>query len=174
MMKIRRNQPCRCGSGRKYKFCCLPLRQTAHPSALPLQQRPPSLAGEIEAVQQAAARFQETFRELGVFLLFSMKNGDAWVLEITDRDAVQVAAVGRALPPPINEDAGLIEADWSHTFAFQERGLWLTAYQDGGETELAGAPADRIFAAARRITRQHPAELLGQVHLRTEEGGNVT
>lgn len=172
MAKIRRNQPCPCGSGSKHKHCCLPLQQAGVPPA-PRRQRRLSLLGEIETIQQAAVRFQETFRELGVFVLFSMKNGDAWVLEVTDRDAVQVAAAGRPLPPPVSEGPELIEADWSHTFAFRERRLLLTAYQDGAEAELAGAPATRISAAVRRIMRQHPAELLGRVHLRTDEAGGA-
>jgi hypothetical protein len=170
MAKIRRNQFCPCGSGGKYKRCCLLLQQAGLPPA-PLRQTKISLLGEIENIQRAARLFQEKFRELGVFVLFSMKNGDAWVLEVTDRDAVQVAAAGQPLLPPVSEGPELIEVDWSHTFAFRERRLLLTACRDGAEAELAEAPTGQIFAVGRRVMRQHPAELLGRIHVRTDEGG---
>jgi len=28
-MKLKRNSPCPCGSGKKYKKCCLPLKEVA-------------------------------------------------------------------------------------------------------------------------------------------------
>ncbi len=35
MTKIGRNAPCPCGSGKKYKRCCLPLKQSATPPPQP-------------------------------------------------------------------------------------------------------------------------------------------
>ncbi|MCW5199892.1 SEC-C domain-containing protein [Desulfobulbus sp. F1] len=55
MIKISRNQPCPCRSGRKYKHCCLSLRQAGLPTA-PVRQTQVSLLVEIEKIQQAAMR----------------------------------------------------------------------------------------------------------------------
>ncbi len=35
MLKLGRNDPCRCGSGKKYKQCCLPADDAAHFAAMP-------------------------------------------------------------------------------------------------------------------------------------------
>ena len=167
MAKIGRNQPCPCGSGKKYKLCCLRLEHAGRTPS-PLARLKVSLMAEIEKIQRAAADKKERLRELGVFIFFSMGNGDAWVLEVSDRDAVQVAEAGRALAAPEDENPETIEINWSHTFAIKDRKLFLTDYQDKVETELAGAPCQQVNAALRRIMKRYSPELLNQVHLREE------
>ena len=165
MSKISRNQTCPCRSGRKYKHCCLLLRQAGLPP-VSAQQGNISLLNEITKIQQAAQHLQKVCRELGVFILFSTKDGDAWVLETTEQDAFQAAATGQPQSPPVQEQQGTIEVDWSHTFALHDRNLVLTSYADGTATVLAAAPAQQISAAIRRISKQYPTELLRQVHIR--------
>lgn len=164
MTKISRNQSCPCRSGRKYKHCCLPLRQGGIPSAT-LRQTQVSLQVEVEKIQQAALRLQEQCRELGVFVFFSTKNGDAWVLETTERDAFQAAASGQPLPLPVQENQEIIEVDWSHAVVLRDRRLFLIDHKTGAEEELVNAPTMQISAALRRIRKQYPAELLRQVHV---------
>lgn len=163
MSKISRNQPCPCRSGRKYKHCCLLRRLNGLPVASPRPEQA-SLLREVKKIQQDASRRQECCRDIGVFVFFSTKEGDAWVLEMTERDAFQAAAAGQPLPPPVQEDAELIEVDWSHAFILRGRRLFLTDHQSGAETELVSAPAAQISAVLRRIKKQYPAELLRQVH----------
>ncbi len=168
MSKIGRNQPCPCGSGKKYKHCCL-VREQVGRSSSPMAQMKISLMGEIEKIQRAAAETKVRLRELGVFIFFSMENGDAWVLEVSDGDAVQVAEAGQDMEPPVDENPETIEINWSHTFALKDRKLLLTDYADKTETELAGAPTQQISAAMRRIMKRYSPELLSQVHVRTDE-----
>jgi len=130
-----------------------------------------SLIAEIEKIQRAAADCRVRLRQLGVFIFFSMENGDAWVLEVSESDAVQVAAAGQALEPPVEENPETIEINWSHTFALRERKLFLTSYADKMETELVGAPTQQIQAAVRRIMKQYSSELISQVHLSPDEAG---
>ncbi len=165
MSKISRNQTCPCRSGKKYKHCCLPLMQAGLPPA-PVRQEKISLLGEVVKIQQAAQQRQEICRAMGVFIFFSTKDGDAWVLETTERDAFQAAAAGQPLPPPVQEELEIIEVDWSRAFAQHGRCLVLTNHADGVEDVLTAAPVQQISAAVRRISRQYPAELLRQVHLR--------
>ncbi len=168
MPKIQRNQSCPCGSGKKHKHCCLPLQQSGG-SPSPMQQMKVSLLGEIAKIQQDAVDFKAQVYQLGVFVFFSMENGDAWVLEATDSDAVQVASQGQPHKPPVTEDDERIVVDWSHNFALQKKQLFMTAYDNGAEKEILAAPTQQISAALRRIIKQYPKELLNQVHIRDEE-----
>jgi len=172
MTKIGRNQPCPCGSGKKYKHCCLPLEQAGRTPS-PMAQMKVSLLAEIEKIQRTAADKKKRLRELGVFIFFSLENGDAWVLEVSDSDAVQVAEGGLALEPPVDENPETIEINWSHTFTLKDRKLFLTDYADKSETELAGAPTQQISAAIRRIMKRYSPELLDQVHVRRDEAADV-
>ena len=167
MGRIGRNELCPCGSGIKYKRCC--LRQQANAAASPVGQLKISLLTEIERVQAAARSGAETVRDLGVFILWSTSNGDAWLLEITESDAVQVASGGEALAVPIDENPETISINWSHTFAIRDRKFHLTAYADKQETCLDAAPTQRINAAVKRIKKKYSQELLSQVHVSEEQ-----
>lgn len=168
MARIGRNDPCPCGSGRKYKRCCL-RQQQANRTASPLGQLKLSLQAEIEKIQAAARDGKDIVLELGVFILWSSKGGDAWLLEITDSDAVQVAAAGQVLDVPIDENPETIAINWSHTFAIRDRGFYLTAYADKKESCLAEAPTQRIHAAIRRIRKRFSEEQLSRVHVSEEQ-----
>jgi hypothetical protein len=167
MTKISRNQSCPCRSGKKYKHCCLPFQQAGLQSPVTRhKQKQISLHGEIDKIQQAARHAQEQCREQGVFIFFSTTEGDAWVLETTEGDALQVAAQGLPLPLPIEENHEVIEVDWSHAFTLRNHQLFLLNHTDKTETELLHAPTQQISAALRRIKKQYSADLLRQVHVR--------
>ncbi|MBV5318142.1 MAG: SEC-C domain-containing protein [Desulfobulbaceae bacterium] len=168
MGKIGRNQPCPCGSGKKYKHCCLPAQQ-AGTIVNPTNQMKISLMAAIEKIQKQAVEKNPAFHELGVFLFYSDDHGDAWLLEITDSDAVQVASGGQALEVPIDENPETIEINFSHTFAIRERQLFFTAYADQAETRLDKAPAQQIHAAIRRLRKRFPPEMFAKMHV--EQGG---
>ncbi len=168
MNKISRNQPCPCRSGRKYKHCCLPLQEAGLAPIAAKKDMKISLLGEVTKIQDAARLRQAICHELGVFILFSTQDGDAWVLETTDRDAFQAAAAGQPLALPVNENSDIIEVDWTHHFVLRDRRLFLSNYTNSAEIEVLLAPTMQISAALRRITKQYPAELLRQVHVRSE------
>ncbi|HFQ88613.1 MAG TPA: hypothetical protein ENK27_00935 [Desulfobulbus sp.] len=170
MAKIGRNEPCPCGSGRKYKHCCMLTRPAAPPPDSAMTRARASLMREIGKIRDAAVRHRESLLELGVFILFSNRRGDAWLLEVTDRDAVQLVRGGEPLPVPVNEDPREIEIDWSHTFAIRDRRFFLTAYADGKQTRLEHVPCKRIQSIIRRIYKQNPPELLDRVHITPAPG----
>ena len=172
MSKVGRNESCPCGSGKKYKNCCLPLQKEGKISS-PMAQLRVSLLAEITKIQQDAEAGKATLRELGVFIFFSQENGDAWVLEASDSDAVQVADNGRVLAAPVDENPETIEVNWSHTFAVKEHKLFITDYADNQETELANAPTQQINAAIRRIMNRYSKALLDRVHVRSDSEENV-
>jgi len=164
MAKIGRNESCPCGSGRKYKHCCLPQRQ-AFQTVSPARNLKISLLAEIEKIQQAARSRRETVRELGVFIFFAGRDGDAWLLEITDSDAVQLANAGNPLDVPIEENPETLEINWSHTFELRQRQFFLTTYVDKQERCLDQVPTQRIKAAIRRIRKRYSTEQLKKVHI---------
>jgi hypothetical protein len=132
-----------------------------------------SLMAAIEKIQRAAAEKSVTFQELGVFLFYSDVDGDAWLLEVTDADAVQVARSGEALDVPIDENPETIEINFSHTFALRERQFFLTAYADKTETRLDKAPSKQINAAIRRLRKRYPPEMLEKMHVTSGEASEA-
>ncbi len=169
MSKIGRNEPCPCGSGKKFKKCCRQRQQLAGQApAAPSQA--PSLTGEVQALQEAAANRQVLFKTLGVFILFTTERGDAWVLEVTEMDAVQVAREGEAVAVEIEENPETLEINWTHRFRLANKKLLLESYADGGESTIPACPTQQIKAAAKKIRARISPELLQSIHL--QEGGS--
>lgn len=166
-MKIGRNDACPCGSGMKYKRCCAgKTAPSAGAAGQPDKKRERTTLGEvISYIQQQAAEKKEVVQQIGVFLLYADANGDAWVLELTDSDCIQVAAEGKPLDVPLEEDEQTIVIDWSHRFTFKNKALQVTSYK-GKETEtLAAAPSQQLFAIRRKILKKLSPDQIDQVHL---------
>jgi len=163
MPKAGRNEPCPCGSGRKYKQCCLVNRPAGQPA--PARQRQVSLAAEIADVREAARKGQSLLRELGVFVLFACEDGDAWLLEVSDGDALRLAVAGEPCPLEIDEKEEVLEIDWGYRFFVDKEGIRFSPYEQQPEAAAPLAPVGRIHAAIRRIRRRFPAQLLRAVHL---------
>lgn len=166
MSKIGRNDRCPCGSGRKYKHCCAGRDESAQRvMAAANQNSQITLGSEIAKMQTKAREKTAIVREVGVFILFATAIGDAWLLEMTDGDAIQIAAAGQPLDPQIEENQETIAVNWTHTFAVQDKTLILTAYTDKTGLTIAGAPSQTISAALRRLRRRFSDEQLRQVHV---------
>ena len=169
MGRIGRNQQCLCGSGKKFKYCCLPKEQAGMVQKNPQAALKISLINELEAIVQVAVEKRQQIKELGVFILLATVEGDAWLLEITESDAVQLARSGEALEIPIDEKSETIEINWSHMYDLSHKAFELTAYSDKAKTVMAGYPAKEISAAIKRIKKKFPSEILNQVHVDPEE-----
>ena len=169
MAKIGRNEKCPCGSGKKYKHCCaknpLPQQRTASPE----EQLRVSLMDAVEKVCQAALQKKQSIIELGVFVLFSTRDGNGWLFEVTQSDCVQLTLDGEILAHPINENPETIEIEWSHIFRVVHKQMLLTAYKDRSEEVLADCPVKEVSASIKRIAKKIPPELLEKIHLDTEQ-----
>lgn len=172
MGKIGRNEQCLCGSGKKFKHCCLLKQQAGLVPRTPEQAFRVSLEHEIELVQKAAVEKKLKLKELGVFILFATIQGDAWLLEITEGDAVQVARGGVALEAPIDQNPETIEVNWSHTFTIDNREFIIKSYADRSEQALADYPTQEISAAIKRIKKRFSAEQLGMVHVQPDSSSS--
>lgn len=165
MGKIGRNEQCPCGSGKKFKHCCLPKEQAGMARTNPEAALKISLLSEIKAIMAVAKEKKQKIKELGVFILLATKNGDAWLLEITDSDAVQLMREGEALDIPIDEKSDTIEINWSHTYDLSAKEFELTAYSDKSKTVMADYPVQEVNASVKRIKKRFPSEVLSQVHV---------
>jgi hypothetical protein len=170
MSKIGRNDPCHCGSGKKFKKCCLPELQEKRQA--PGAGQPP-LSAEVAALRRDAAEGRVVFKTLGVFILFSTAGGDAWVLETTEMDAVQVASGGQALDVEIEEDAEAIGVTWTHRFAIRDGKLMLTSYADQSESLLPRCPTRQVEKAIAEIRTHMPPQLQQSIHLPETEASRT-
>lgn len=173
MGKIGRNDKCPCHSGKKYKHCCALKVRAAAPRISSAQALKITLMSGVRAIQEEALEKKAATRELGVFFLYSTAAGDAWLLEMTDRDCVQVASAGEILNSPIDENPETIEINYSHTFTLRDKQLEITAYADKSVQILEDAPAKEINAAIKRIHKRFSEEQLRAVHLPAKEDAPV-
>ena len=164
MVKIGRNDPCFCGSGKKFKKCCL----GTHTSA-PARPVIPSVAIEVEKIQEIASAKKAAVLALGVFVLFSTTSGDAWLLEVTDMDAIQVAQGGEKIAVQIEENPETIEINWTHKFDVKNKKFVLTSYKDKSEEIREDYPGHTILSTVKKIRSRIPPELISTIHLDTEE-----
>lgn len=164
MAKIGRNDPCFCGSGKKFKKCCLTTGAGA-----PARPAIPSVRVEVEKIQESAGAKKAAVLALGVFVLFSTASGDAWLLEVTDMDAIQVARGGEKLAVQIEENPETIEFNWTHKFDVKNKQFVLTSYKDKSEDIREDYPTHTILSTVKKIRSRIPAELISSIHLDTEE-----
>jgi len=169
MGKIGRNEQCPCGSGKKFKHCCLLKEQAGMAQSNPEAAFKISLISEIEAIVQEAAKKRQKIKELGVFILLATAEGDAWLLEITESDAVQLASGGKALEIPIDENSDTIEINWSHTFELGNKEFEITAYSDKTTRVLDNYPVQEVSASIKRIKKRFPSDVLEQVHVNPDD-----
>jgi hypothetical protein len=164
MVRIGRNDPCFCGSGKKFKKCCLGTGASARPASTL-----PSVNVEVEKIQESAKAGKAAVLTLGVFVLFSTAGGDAWLLEVTDMDAIQVARGGEKLPGEIKENPETIEVNWTHKFAVKNKKFILTSYADNSEEIRDDYPAHTILNMVKKIRSRIPPEMISTIHVENEE-----
>jgi len=169
MIKIGRNDLCPCGSGKKFKRCCLGKTTDARPTVTSRKDLQLFLLHEIDKAQIAAMAGRSMVRELGVFVLFSSAVGDAWLLEVSEMDALRLA-VGRAkVEAPLEMHTDTVEINWSHTFAVENKKIVLTSYDNKDKEIYQEDPAHAVIAAIQRIKRKYSATMLDKVHLAGEK-----
>jgi len=143
MKKIGRNDPCPCGSGLKYKKCCLPHVNEVTPEPKK-STRDSIISDTIVKLQKCSVAKKKFFKIIGAFAFFSTSAGDAWLLELTEQDAVQVAKQGESRDVVINETEDTLEISWSHSFAQKSGNFMTTAYEDNHTEYCHDWPANRL------------------------------
>ncbi len=170
MAKIGRNDPCPCGSGLKYKRCCLGKQEAG---TIPTPNKKITVSGEAGIIRQAAINHQETLKIIGVFIFFSTAAGDAWILELTEQDAAMVAQNGKAIDVEISEQAETISINWSHRFKIKNKRFITISYQDKTSETYEKYPAATINSTLKKIQRRFSSELLESIHV-NDDGQETT
>lgn len=168
MGKIGRNEMCPCGSGRKFKRCCLGKQQEQTANLTDVQKAQISLQNAINAIQESASKGIQKVQELGVFVFFSTTDGDAWLLEVTEMDALQVASGKEVLTVDLEENPETIEINWTHRFVIENNQFVTTAYKDKKVEKIDNYPIHPILAAIKRIKKKFSPEQLESVHVDQE------
>jgi len=161
MAKIGRNDPCPCGSGLKYKRCC--ISKSSPESIAPKQV---SVGEEVARLQKDAAAKKEIIRSIGVFVFISTSDGDAWLLELTDQDALKVASKGEPIEVEIEENPETIEINWSHRFSIKEKRFQTCSYSDNLMEVHEKFPSGAVFSAIKRINKNFSSKLLESIHVK--------
>ena len=169
MAKVGRNDLCPCGSGLKYKKCCLPREERVPAAAKGAQPaRQSFVRSEIARLREQAAGRRLSFRLIGALVFFSTVRGDAWMLELTEQDAVPVARGGEPLPVTVNETEDVFEIGWTHSFVIKGSLLVTTSYLDKTVGSHEGCPVREINEAIRNIRRQHSPGDLESIRIKTD------
>lgn len=166
MVKISRNQPCPCKSGKKYKHCCLLTGKFFENNSSQAVEETNSLQNQIRNIQNMAREKRSVVFDHGVFIFFSNSDGDAWMLAVAGMDGLQVSEAAEPLAIEIEENSETIEINFSHTWTIiKKKILLLTSCKDKKETELVNAPTLRINAAMRRVHKRYTAKMLEDVEV---------
>ncbi len=182
MAKIGRNEPCPCGSGLKYKKCCLGKEaeetelkdesenETVEESAEETLEESKTVHGAVDKIKEAAQEKKRLVMTSGVLILFSTEEGDAWLLETTEQDALQLMNQGKELDVLIEENPETTTVEWSHTFKLKKKLFIVTSYKEKDQQIYEEYPVKKIIAAMKGIKKRIPAAWAGMVHVPLKEG----
>ena len=164
MANIGRNEACPCGSGKKYKNCCArdPALIAAEVGAA--DARTPTLSAEIAKLRDKVNAKSAAMWTRGVFVFFSTEQGDAWVLEASGMDALQIASAGHQLEVDVAQTESAIEVTWSHQFTIR-KDFTVKDYADQRLTAFGDYPAARIRTLLSKARSSLPPEVLASIHL---------
>lgn len=109
--KIDRNAPCPCGSGKKYKKCCLPGKQQ-----VTLTREQINIREEAKYIISRAEVYDARIVTLGGLIFFSTDTGDAWLLDPQDNLALCLARNADELPFTIKETPSNFSIEWSSSY----------------------------------------------------------
>jgi len=168
MAKIGRNEPCPCGSGQKYKKCCLRTANRMQSQPITQNRQPVSLRAAMDETTREAAAKIEKISTLGVFILFSTTGGDAWALEVTEMDAVQLAKKGKKCEVELEQTPDTIMVNWSHKFAIDDTEFTTTSYKNKRKATYATYPVREINKAVTSIKGKISPELLKELHIEAD------
>jgi tetratricopeptide (TPR) repeat protein len=138
MEKAGRNDPCPCGSGKKYKKCCLPMHQA--------EERQRAAEQQAERDQRAAAQ-RASLREARAAMLADVED-DADELDAASNAAVDLVRAGKL------DEAERAARDLLERFPYVHDG-WDRlgmVYQARGDNQKAADCYRKVIA----FMREHP------------------
>jgi len=166
MSKPGRNDPCPCGSGLKYKKCCLPVQESKAQPPEPSQQET-LIRDEVRQLQAQAAAKRPGYKLFGTLFFFATERGDAWLLELTEQDALKVASDGTPLPVKIEESEEDLQIGWTHNFEVDQGRLQTRAISGGNTETIYNSPITVIKDIQKKFRRKFSEKELQRIHRET-------
>jgi len=149
-VKIPRNAPCPCGSGRKYKHCCLGKESALLPGAkarrLRVQILKLNIPGEIDYIIGRAQNGEARIVTIGPLVLFSTETGDAWMLDPEDRLALCLARGGERESFTVTETPKGYAVAWQASYRIDGE-KFVVLEQSGRIRTIFGYPTKKILRA---------------------------
>ncbi|NIR50551.1 hypothetical protein GWO43_13880 [candidate division KSB1 bacterium] len=137
--QIGRNDPCPCGSGKKYKKCCM---ATGVPEIRTQQEI--NIQKEVKNITNCALHSEARLVRLDSLLFFSTETGDAWLLDTDDNLALCLMRDSEEQPYVINETATNYSIVWEASY--QIKGNAFIVYKKSGQIKtIVGYPTKEII-----------------------------
>src|SRR4029077_17273833 len=105
------------------------------------------LADEVRYIQDKAAEHDGRVVALGQLILFSTDTGDAWLLDVSDQLAVQLARDGDPEPIHLEETDTSFAIGWRGHYHIQGPAFIYTDRDSGRITTILGYPTQTIARA---------------------------
>lgn len=116
-------------------------------------------------IRQCAVERCPRIIDLGVFVLYSDKKGNAWLFEVTGRDCVRLALNGEIQEVSIEENPQTIEIDYQYSFVERDGRLVLSGYENSDEVIFRQVTTRKLVEVFERIRAKCSPELLAGLHL---------
>ena len=152
-MKIPRNAPCPCGSGRKYKHCCMRQGSEQLPEADPqvqiqiLDSKQVNITGEIDYIIVQAENGKARIVTIGSLVLFSTETGDAWMLDPEDGLALCLARGGERESFTVTETSKNFVIAWQANYRIEGE-KFIVLERSGRTRAIFGYPTKKIMQAS--------------------------
>ena len=149
-----RNEPCPCGSGKKYKHCCLNCDQSAGLSAAStaslstrtVTRHEMSIAAEFKHIRTYAKAGKTHIVTLDPLIFFSSKTGDAWVLVPTDHLAACLMSGRQPISVSVRESETSFLIAWQGKYTIRGQSF-IFSDAEGRTTTYLDYPVQYISRA---------------------------
>lgn len=137
--QIGRNDPCPCGSGKKYKKCCMAKDEweIQTEDEINIQQ-------EVEYIINRALNSDSCLVKLDSLLFFSTETGDAWLLDTDDNLALCLMKDFDVQQYIINETSKNYSIEWEASYQINGN-AFIVCKKSGQIKTIVGYPTKEIL-----------------------------
>ena len=142
--QIGRNEPCPCGSGKKYKKCCM----ASNESEIRTQEKI-NIQQETKYIINCALQGDARLVQLDSLLFFSTETCDAWLLNTDDDLALCLLRDSEEQAYVINETPKNYSIEWEASYQIKGN-AFIVCKKSGQVRTIVGYPTKEI----RRLSRK--------------------
>jgi len=147
---IGRNDPCPCGSGKKFKKCCMDDFITQSANRRVLYREETNIMDEANYIMDCAQNSDIRIVTLAKLIFFSTDTGDAWMLDPEDNLALCLVKAGVKQPFIITETANNFSVEWQGKYIIAKN-AFLYISQSGKLRTIFGYPTKEIMHVSNQF-----------------------